>query len=105
MSVDEIEAMLNRRSGVLGLGGDTDFRELHNEIELGDPSAELAYEVYIHRLRKYIGAYLVVLGNTDVVTFTAGVGEFADESGQFDTCGCARLRRRPIEVPVNRSGR
>ena len=55
MSVDEIEAMLNRRSGVLGLGGDTDFRELHKEIELGDPSAELAYKVYIHRLRKYIG--------------------------------------------------
>ena len=49
--------------------------ELRKEIELGDPSAELAYEVYIHRLRKYIGAYLAVLGNTDVVTFTAGVGE------------------------------
>jgi acetate kinase len=67
--------MLNRRSGVLGLGGETDFRELHKEIERGDTSAQLAYDVYIHRLRKYIGAYLAVLGNTDVVTFTAGVGE------------------------------
>ena len=75
MSVDEIESMLNRRSGVLGLGGETDFRELHKEIGSGDTSAQLAYEVYIHRLRKYIGAYLAVLGNTDVVTFTAGVGE------------------------------
>ena len=75
MSVDEIDAMLNRRSGVLGLGGETDFRELRKEIELGYPSAELTYRVYIHRLRKYIGAYLAVLGNTDVVTFTAGVGE------------------------------
>ena len=75
MSVDEIDAMLNRRSGVLGLGGETDFRQLRKEIELGYPSAELAYGVYLHRLRKYIGAYLAVLGNTDVVTFTAGVGE------------------------------
>src|ERR1700742_3056851 len=75
MSVDEIDAMLNRRSGVLGLGGETDFRQLRKEIELGYPSAELAYGVYLHRLRKYIGAYLAVLGNTDVVTFTAGGGE------------------------------
>ena len=42
MSVDEIEPMLNRRSGVLGLGGETDFRELHKEIEVGDTSAQLA---------------------------------------------------------------
>src|SRR6476620_1940068 len=75
MSVDEIDAMLNRRSGVLGLGGETDFRQLRKAIALGYPSAELAYGVYLHRLRKYIGAYLAVLGNTDVITFTAGVGE------------------------------
>jgi acetate kinase len=44
-------------------------------IEAGDTAALLAYDVYINRLRKYIGAYLAVLGNTDVLTFTAGVGE------------------------------
>jgi acetate kinase len=75
MSVDDIESMLNRRSGVLGLGGEIDFRELHKESESGDPAAQLAYEVYIHRLRKYVGAYLAILGHADVVTFTAGVGE------------------------------
>jgi acetate kinase len=75
MSVDEIDSMLNRRSGVHGLGGEIDFRELHKQIESGDTDAQLAYEVYIHRLRKYIGAYLAVLGSTDVITFTAGVGE------------------------------
>ena len=75
MSVDDIESMLNHRSGVLGLGGETDFRRLHQRIESGDAAAQLAYDVYIHRLRKYIGAYLAVLGNTDVITFTAGVGE------------------------------
>lgn len=75
LSVEDIESMLNRRSGMLGLGGEIDFRELHKLIENGDEKAKLAYEVYIHRLRKYIGAYLAVLGNTGVITFTAGVGE------------------------------
>jgi acetate kinase len=75
MSVEDIESMLNRDAGVLGLGGEIDFRELHRAIAAGDTDAQLAYEVYIHRLRKYIGAYMAVLGSTDVITFTAGVGE------------------------------
>jgi acetate kinase len=75
MGVEEIDSMLNRDSGVLGLAGAIDFRQLHERIESGDSAAQLAYDVYIHRLRKYIGAYLGVLGNTDVITFTAGVGE------------------------------
>ena len=75
MRVEDIESMLNRRAGVLGLGGEIDFRVLHKRIESGDAAAQLAYDVYIHRLRKYIGAYLALLGNADVITFTAGVGE------------------------------
>ena len=75
MSVEDIESMLNRHSGVSGLSGDIDFRLLHKRIESGDEAAQLAYDVYIHRLRKYIGAYLALLGSTDVITFTAGVGE------------------------------
>jgi acetate kinase len=75
MSVEDIESMLNRSSGVRGLGGVIDFRVLHQRIESGDAAARLAYDVYIHRLRKYIGAYLALLGHTDVITFTAGVGE------------------------------
>ncbi|MGY4710828.1 acetate kinase [Mycolicibacterium sp. CBM1] len=79
MGVEEIETMLNRHSGMYGLGGEIDFRVLHRRIESGSKedreAAQLAYDVYIHRLRKYIGAYLAVLGHTDVVTFTAGVGE------------------------------
>jgi acetate kinase len=75
MGVDEIESMLNNRSGVWGLAGERDFRKLSAMIESGDGSAQLAYDVFIHRLRKYIGAYLAVLGHTDVVSFTAGIGE------------------------------
>ncbi len=75
MGVEEIDTMLNRQSGVRGLGGENDFRKLHARIESGDENAQLAYDVYIHRLRKYVGAYLAVLGRTDVISFTAGVGE------------------------------
>lgn len=75
MSLDEIEAMLNRRSGMLGLSGDVDMRMIQSRMESGDEVAQTAYDVYIHRLRKYIGAYLVLLGHTDVISFTAGVGE------------------------------
>ena len=75
MGVDEIESMLNNRSGVWGLAGERDFRKLGAMIESGDGSAQLAYDVFIHRLRKYIGAYLAVLGHTDVISFTAGIGE------------------------------
>lgn len=75
MDVDEIESMLNTRSGVQGLAGERDFRKLRSMIESGNDAARLAYDVFIHRLRKYIGAYLAVLGHTDVVTFTGGIGE------------------------------
>ncbi len=75
MSVDEIESMLNHHSGVFGLAGELDFRRLREMIESGNGSAQLAYNVFIHRLRKYIGAYLAVLSHTDVVSFTAGIGE------------------------------
>ena len=75
IGIDEIETMLNRHSGMLGLGGEIDFRVVHERIASGDEAAKLAYDVYIHRLRKYIGAYLAVLGHVDVITFTAGVGE------------------------------
>lgn len=75
MGVDEIETMLNRRSGMFGLSGEIDFRVVHRRIAEGDEAAALAYGVYIHRLRKYIGAYLAVLGHADVISFTAGVGE------------------------------
>lgn len=75
LGVDDIETMLNQRSGVLGLCGERDFRRLRTMIESGDGPAQLAYSVFTHRLRKYLGAYLAVLGHTDVISFTAGIGE------------------------------
>ncbi len=75
MSGDEIDTLLNKRSGVLGLSGVSDMRELRKLVVDGDADARLALDVYLHRLRKYVGAYAAVLGGIDVLAFTAGVGE------------------------------
>ncbi|SNS65241.1 acetate kinase [Rhodococcoides kyotonense] len=77
MDVDAIDELLNRRSGLKGLSGINDFRALQKRIDDGDSDASLAYDVYVHRLRKYIGAYMLELGHLDTITFTAGVGENA----------------------------
>ncbi len=73
--VDELDALLNRRSGLLGLAGRSDMREITVAAEAGDASAALALEVYLHRIRHYIGAYTAELGGLDALVFTAGVGE------------------------------
>lgn len=78
MSIDEIDDLLNKRSGVKGISGVNDFRELHQLIAEGNEDARLAYNVYIHQLRRFIGSYMVALGRIDAITFTAGVGENDD---------------------------
>ncbi|MEU8900710.1 acetate kinase [Nocardia sp. NPDC048505] len=75
LDVDGVDQLLNRNSGIKGLSGVNDFRELQRLIDNDDQAARLAYDVYIHRLRRYLGAYLVELGRVDAITFTAGVGE------------------------------
>lgn len=79
LSLREIDNLLNKKSGIFGMSGVTDFRDLTALIEQGDPDAKLAFDVYIHRLISYIGSYLAVLGTVDTLTFTAGVGENSPE--------------------------
>lgn len=78
MSVDDVDELLNRRSGLKGIAGENDFRAIHDMVAAGDKGAILALDVYLHRLKKYIGAYAAVLGRVDAVVFTAGVGENDD---------------------------
>ena len=100
MGVDEIESMLNQQSGMLGMAGERDFRRLRKLIQSGDGAAQLAYDVFVHRLRKYVGAYLAILGRTDVVTFTAGIGENDSEVRWDALVGMAGLG---IEVDWQRN--
>lgn len=74
-SIDDLDDLLNRRSGLRGLAGVSDMRDLVAHRDAGDSAAALAFDVYIHRVRAYAGAYLAQLGGVDVISFTAGVGE------------------------------
>ena len=76
MSAQETDTFLNKKSGMAGLAdGSSDFRDLWTKIGEGDEHAQLAMDVYIHRLVSYIGAYMALLGRVDLLVFTAGVGE------------------------------
>jgi len=78
MSTDQSDDLLNRRSGMLGLSGSSDMRDVHGAIAAGDADALLALKVYCHRLQHYIGAYHALLGRVDAIAFTAGIGENDD---------------------------
>ncbi|BDM72170.1 acetate kinase [Streptomyces nigrescens] len=91
MSTDEIDALLNKKSGLVGLCGDNDMREIRRRIDEGDERARLAFDIYIHRLKKYIGAYSAVLGKVDAVAFTAGVGENAAPVREAAVAGLAEM--------------
>lgn len=75
MAVDAIDRLLNKQSGLLGLTGANDLRDIQRRHEQGDETATLALTMYVYRIRKYIGAYCAVLGRVDALVFTAGVGQ------------------------------
>ncbi|MFD4654917.1 acetate kinase [Kitasatospora sp. NPDC058444] len=91
LSVDEIDDLLNRRSGLRGLCGENDMREIMRRADEGDADARLAFDAYVHRLRKYIGGYYAVLGRVDAIAFTAGVGENAAPVRAAATAGLEEL--------------
>ena len=75
LTLAEVEDALNRRAGLRGIAGVNDMRQVHARADHGDDAAVLAREVYVHRIRHYVGAYLAALGGADTIVFTAGVGE------------------------------
>ncbi|WP_019179002.1 acetate/propionate family kinase [Microbacterium yannicii] len=97
MSIDQLDDLLNKRSGLLGLAGSNDLRDVLAGIDRGDEHARLAFDVYIHRLRAYAGAYLAQLGGADVISFTAGVGENAPlvRAATLQTLGFAGVEIDP----------
>jgi acetate kinase len=74
-TIDQVDQVLNKKSGLLGLCGSLDVRDIHKAIAEGDDAARLALEVFTHRLRHYIGGYCAQLGRVDAIAFTAGIGE------------------------------
>ncbi|MFS0698469.1 acetate/propionate family kinase [Cellulomonas sp. 179-A 4D5 NHS] len=103
MSIDELDDLLNRRSGMLGLAGHTDMRDVHAAVDAGDENARTALDVYYHRLKGYVGSYYAHLGRVDAIVFTAGIGE----NDHLVRAGAlAGLERLGIEVdPERNTGR
>jgi acetate kinase len=77
LTPDQVDDALEHDSGLLGLAGVGDMRDVLARRAAGDPDATLAFDVYRHRVKSYVGAYLAVLGRADAVVFTGGVGENA----------------------------
>lgn len=100
MSSDALEAILNHQSGLKGLGGVNDMREIHRRAEAGQEGAQLALEMYSYRLKKYIGAYLAVLGRVDALVFTGGIGE---NDVQMRLQACTGLENLGIRLDAERN--
>jgi acetate kinase len=77
MPEGDLEALLNKASGLKGICGANDMREILQMANRGEPLAQLAVELYCYRIKKYLGAYFAVLGRVDAVVFTGGIGENA----------------------------
>jgi acetate kinase len=90
LSIDQIDNLFNKQSGMLGLTGQSDMRSVQALIDQGDPAALLARQVYVRRIAKYIGSYYVMLGGCDAITFTAGVGE-NDAGVRADVCAFLKV--------------
>lgn len=73
--IEQVSTLLNKKSGMLGLTGFSDMRDVKKEMEKGNGEAKLAYEMYAYRIRKYIGSYTAALNGLDAIVFTGGVGE------------------------------
>ncbi len=97
-SIKEIDDLLNKQSGLKGIAGMNDMRDLHDARQNGDKKAQLAFEMFCHRIRQYIGAYYAELGRVDAVLFTAGIGE-NDDLMRAEVC--ANLAPMGIELDLD----
>ena len=75
MTLEQVMALLTKESGLKGLCGHNDLRDIHRAVEAGDEQAELALDMLIYSCQRYVGAFFAVLGRVDCIVFTAGIGE------------------------------
>ncbi len=102
LTPEQVDDALEHASGLLGLAGAGDMRDVLRRRADGDPDAALAFDVYCHRVKGYVGAYLAVLGRADAVVFTGGVGEHA---APVRAASLAGLEGLGIEVDEGRNAR
>jgi acetate kinase len=91
MSLKEIDKLLNKDSGLKGICGTNDMREVMEKEKSGEERTKIALEIYTYRIKKYIGAYFAALGSLDAIIFTAGIGENAPEIRKLCCQGLTKL--------------
>ncbi|MDW7673597.1 MAG: acetate kinase [Bacillota bacterium] len=98
MSIKEINDYLNKKSGVLGISGvSSDFRDVEEAALAGNKRAQLALDMFTHRVKRYIGAYMAVLNGADAIVFTAGLGENSPETREQV---CADMEQLGIKLDL-----
>lgn len=102
-SPSEVNELLNKKSGMLGLTGYSDMRDIRQAMEKGDREAQLAFHMYAYRIKKYIGAYTAVLNGLDALIFTGGVGEH-DELMRQSICSELEYLGVCLDKGKNQSG-
>ncbi len=100
LSIREIDAILNKQSGLKGMCGHNDMRDIHARIAAGDTDAELALKVFCRRVTLYLGQYLAILDGTDAICFTAGIGE---NDAEVRRRSCATLSAVGVKLDQERN--
>ena len=95
MSLKDIDGLLNKESGLKGICGTNDMRDVIEKKEAGDEQAKIALEIYTYRIKTYIGAYFAALGRLDALIFTGGIGENAPYIRELS---CRGLEKLGIEI-------
>ncbi|MBZ7928815.1 MULTISPECIES: acetate kinase [Campylobacter] len=98
LNIEEIDNLMNKKSGVYGICGYNDFRDIESRVEKGEDKARLAFDMFCYRLVKYIGAYLAILPGTDGIIFTGGIGE---NSSLVRQKVCEKLSHLGIDLDLN----
>ena len=75
LSGEEVDNIMNKKSGLLAIGGSNDMRVIEQKMDEGDENAKLAFDMFVLKVKKYIGSYIAILGKIDAIIFTAGIGE------------------------------
>jgi acetate kinase len=103
MTAHELDDLLNKKSGLLGISGvSSDMREVLEAMAGGNPRAKLAFEMFVHRLRSFIGAMVATLDGMDVLVFTAGIGE---NSAEVRGAACAGFGFMGLKLDADKNAR
>ena len=100
LTMEEVDNILNKQSGLKGICGMNDMRDIHSAAHGGDAKAALAVDMFVYRIKKYIGAYYAVTGPLDALVFTAGIGENDDE---VRARVCEELEHLGISIDTERN--